>query len=363
MRRARAHPSRGGRRVRSSRRAGSARAAPGLWRRARLRACRALRASRAGPRARRRRAAGRARERAGRLPRARPARHPRARRDRNVRPGCRVHPRHARARRRLPPSRAPRATARGGAVRRAPRGKSRGTGTPVAARARGHPENRCRRDRSREPRRHPRRAAPRAAGGDRPATARDRQLMAAGLTFLAMIAFAGNSLLCRMALKATSIDPASFTTIRIVSGALALWLIVRVRDASAAGEGNWRWAARAFAYAAAFSFAYLSLTAATGALILFASVQVTMIGWGIRSGQRLGAWQLAGVLCAFAGLVGLLLPGLSAPPLAGATLMLGAGVAWGVYSLRGKGAGDPTRVTAGNFLRAVPLSAALTLAM
>ncbi len=187
--------------------------------------------------------------------------------------------------------------------------------------------------------------------------------MAAGLTFLAMIAFAGNSLLCRMALKATSIDPASFTTIRIVSGALALWLIVRVRDASAAGEGNWRSALALFAYAAAFSFAYLSLTAATGALILFASVQVTMIGWGIRSGQRLGAWRLAGVLCAFAGLVGLLLPGLSAPPLAGATLMLGAGVAWGVYSLRGKGAGDPTRVTAGNFLRAVPLSAALSLAM
>ncbi len=187
--------------------------------------------------------------------------------------------------------------------------------------------------------------------------------MAALFTFLAMLAFAGNSLLCRMALKATAIDPASFTTIRIVSGALTLWLIVRVRNHSAPGEGNWVSAFALFAYAAAFSFAYLSLTAATGALILFASVQVTMIGWGIRSGQRLGAWQVAGFVGAFAGLVGLLLPGLSAPPLAGALLMLAAGIAWGVYSLRGKGGGDPTRVTAGNFLRAVPFSVALTLAM
>ena len=188
-------------------------------------------------------------------------------------------------------------------------------------------------------------------------------MAAAAFTFLAMLAFAGNSLLCRVALKTTAIDPASFTTIRIVSGALTLWLIVRVRDASAAGEGNWPSAFALFAYAAAFSFAYLSLTAATGALILFGSVQVTMIGWGIRSGDRPGAWQIAGVLCAFAGLVGLLLPGLSAPPLVGATLMLVAGVAWGAYSLRGRGAGDPTRVTAGNFLRAVAFSAALTLAM
>ena len=187
-------------------------------------------------------------------------------------------------------------------------------------------------------------------------------MAAAAFTFLAMLAFAGNSLLCRMALKATAIDPASFTTIRIASGALALWLIVRVRDRSAPGEGNWLSALALFAYAATFSFAYLTLTAATGALILFASVQVTMIGWGLRSGDRLRAWQAVGVLFAFAGLVGLLLPGLSAPPAGGAALMVAAGIAWGAYSLRGRGAGDPTRVTAGNFLRAAPFSVALTLA-
>lgn len=182
-------------------------------------------------------------------------------------------------------------------------------------------------------------------------------------TLLAMIAFAGNSLLCRIALKTSPIDAASFTTIRIISGALTLWLIVRLRNDSAIGGGNWLSALALFAYAGAFSFAYITLTAATGALLLFGAVQVTMIGWGIRSGDRLRRWQVVGVLCAFSGLVGLLLPGLSAPPLVGATLMLGAGVAWGIYSLRGKGAGDPTCVTAGNFMRAVPFTAALTLTM
>jgi len=188
-------------------------------------------------------------------------------------------------------------------------------------------------------------------------------MQAFALTLLAMLAFAGNSLLCRMALKDTAIDPASFTTLRLVSGAVTLWLIVRVRSDSAPGRGSWLSALALFTYAAAFSFAYVSLTAATGALILFGAVQITMIGWGIRSGDRLGGWQVAGVILAFAGLVGLLLPGLSAPPLAGASLMLVAGVAWGVYSLRGKGAGDPTRVTAGNFLRAVPFTALLSAAL
>jgi drug/metabolite transporter (DMT)-like permease len=187
-------------------------------------------------------------------------------------------------------------------------------------------------------------------------------MQAFAFTLLAMLAFAGNSLLCRLALRTSAIDPASFTTIRLASGALALWLIVRLRGGSAQGSGNWLSAFALFAYAAAFSFAYLSLTAATGALLLFGAVQLTMFGWGLRKGDRPNLWQAAGVLAAFAGLVGLLLPGLSAPPLVGATLMIAAGVAWGAYSLRGRGAGDPTRVTAGNFARAVPFAAALSLA-
>ncbi|MBI3433038.1 MAG: DMT family transporter [Hydrogenophilales bacterium] len=183
------------------------------------------------------------------------------------------------------------------------------------------------------------------------------------LTSLAMLAFAGNSLLCRMALKHTAIDPASFTTIRLLSGAVTLWLVARARRVTPAGGGNWLSALALFAYAAGFSFAYVSLPAATGALLLFGAVQATMIGHGIRAGERLGRMQLAGLMLAFAGLVGLLLPGLSAPPLAGSVFMLGAGLAWGIYSLRGKAAGDPLRVTAGNFLRATPIAAALSVFM
>jgi drug/metabolite transporter (DMT)-like permease len=177
-----------------------------------------------------------------------------------------------------------------------------------------------------------------------------------------MLAFAGNSLLCRLALKHTSIDPASFTTVRIVSGALTLWLITRTYRRTASGDGNWPSALALFVYAAGFSYAYVSLSAATGALLLFGAVQATMIGYGLWAGERLSLRQWLGLLCAFAGLAGLLLPGLSAPPLRGAALMLGAGAAWGVYSLRGKGAGDPTRVTSGNFLRAAPMAVLLSLA-
>lgn len=184
------------------------------------------------------------------------------------------------------------------------------------------------------------------------------------ITSLAMLAFAGNSLLCRVALKQTSLDAASFTSIRLVSGAVMLWLLVRLRQGRQTGGGNWLSALALFAYAASFSFAYLSLSAATGALLLFGAVQATMLGYGLWQGERLRKAQLAGLLLAFGGLIGLLLPGLSAPPFTGSILMLGAGAAWGLYSLRalrGKGAGDPTRVTAGNFLRAVPLAAALSL--
>lgn len=183
------------------------------------------------------------------------------------------------------------------------------------------------------------------------------------LTSLAMLAFALNSLLCRIALRDTGIDAATFTSVRLVSGALMLWLIVRLRGDPKPGTGTWPSAIALFAYAAAFSFAYLSLTAATGALLLFGAVQVTMIGYGLWKGERLVGAQLLGFVLASGGLIGLLLPGLSAPPLHGALLMLAAGVAWGVYSLRGKGMGDPTRVTAGNFMRTVPITALLSLWM
>lgn len=183
------------------------------------------------------------------------------------------------------------------------------------------------------------------------------------LTSLAMIAFAGNSLLCRVALEHTRIDAASFTSIRLISGALVLWLVVRRYRSTQSGAGDWLSALALFTYAAGFSFAYVSLPAATGALLLFGAVQATMIGYGIWAGERLLKLQLAGLLLALGGLGGLLLPGLSAPPLAGSLLMLGAGVAWGIYSLRGKSGGDPIRVTAGNFLRAVPAAAVLSLLM
>jgi drug/metabolite transporter (DMT)-like permease len=176
-----------------------------------------------------------------------------------------------------------------------------------------------------------------------------------------MIAFAGNSVLCRIALKDTSIDAASFTTIRLASGALVLWLVARFFRHAHTGKGNWLSALALFAYAAGFSFAYLSLTAATGALLLFGAVQATMIGYGIWAGERLRKLQILGLLLALGGLIGLLLPGLSAPPLFGSVLMLIAGVSWGIYSLRGKGVGDPTRVTAGNFLRAVLFAVLLSL--
>lgn len=142
-----------------------------------------------------------------------------------------------------------------------------------------------------------------------------------------------------------------------------LLLVAKIRSGKYVGGGNWPSALALFAYAAGFSFAYVSLPAATGALLLFGAVQATMIGYGVWAGERLLKLQLVGLMLAFGGLVGLLLPGLSAPPLSGALLMMGAGIAWGIYSLRGKGAGDPLKVTTGNFLRAAPIAAALSLYM
>ncbi len=191
------------------------------------------------------------------------------------------------------------------------------------------------------------------------------------LTLFAMIAFASNSLLCRAALKETGIDAATFTLIRIFSGAVALWLIIkaRKRPSSVAAvydrriSGNWISALALFAYAAAFSFAYKTLSAGTGALLLFGAVQATMILWGFRKGERLRIIQILGLLVALTGLVMLVLPGLSAPPLIGSILMLSAGIAWGVYSLRGKTGGDAIAATAGNFLRAFPFAALISVIM
>ncbi len=187
-------------------------------------------------------------------------------------------------------------------------------------------------------------------------------LHAITLTAVAMIAFAGNSLLCRLALQQGGIDPASFASVRLVSGAIALAILVRLRSERAApSHADWRAAAMLFAYVAFFSFAYLSLSAGTGALILFGAVQLTMFGAGVRAGEMFSAVGWLGLALAVAGLVYLVSPGVTAPAPFGATLMAIAGVAWGLYSLRGRGVADPLAVTAGNFARAAPLALVLSL--
>lgn len=183
------------------------------------------------------------------------------------------------------------------------------------------------------------------------------------LTTIAMVAFAANSLLCRLALKGGHMDAASFTLIRLLSGAAILWLMVRLRSGESGLQGNWPSALALFVYGAGFSFAYLTLSAASGALLLFGAVQATMIGYGLWRGEHLHLQQWTGLILAGAGLVGLMLPGLSAPPPGGAALMVLAGIAWGVYSLRGRGSRDATASTAGNFVRTVPMVLVLALIM
>lgn len=179
------------------------------------------------------------------------------------------------------------------------------------------------------------------------------------LTLLSMLAFAANSLLCRQALQSGSIDPASFAAIRLASGAAVLVLVVRLRGGSSVAGGGWAPALWLFIYAVTFSFAYVGLPAGVGALLLFGSVQATMIGVGLWRGERLSARQWLGLVLATGGLVALLLPGLSAPPPGSAALMLAAGVGWGAYSLHGKNARAASVATAGNFVRAVPFAALL----
>jgi drug/metabolite transporter (DMT)-like permease len=177
------------------------------------------------------------------------------------------------------------------------------------------------------------------------------------MTMVAMIAFAGNSLLCRAALAQTSIDSASFTSIRLVSGALVLWLVFyfkkRQLNTPLKVEGDWWSAISLFCYAAAFSFAYLQLTTATGALLLFGSVQLTMLGHGLARGERLCAAQILGLLSAFSGLLILLLPGVESPPIDAAVLMVLSGFAWGIYSIQGRSASNPIAASMGNFARSI----------
>jgi drug/metabolite transporter (DMT)-like permease len=190
-------------------------------------------------------------------------------------------------------------------------------------------------------------------------------LRTALLTAAALIGFAANSILCRSALQPGLVDAATFTTLRLLSGALVLWLLdrgsPRAPEAGGAG-GSGASAAALFAYAAAFSFAYVRIGAAVGALLLFGAVQATMLLWAQWSGERLRPTQWLGLAVALSGLVALVRPGLAAPDPFGAGLMLAAGVAWGVYSLRGRGVARPLTATASNFARTVPLTLALSLA-
>jgi drug/metabolite transporter (DMT)-like permease len=181
----------------------------------------------------------------------------------------------------------------------------------------------------------------------------------AGLTAAAMLAFAANSLLCRAALGGGHADAASFTLVRLVGGALALGLLARAR-ATPPPPARFAWgsAAALFAYAIGFSLAYRRISAGTGALLLFAAVQLTMIGAGLRAGERPRAPEWAGLALSIAGLFVLARPGLARPDPQGALLMLGAGAAWGVYSLRGRGSADAVGLNAASFARAVPLALA-----
>lgn len=175
-------------------------------------------------------------------------------------------------------------------------------------------------------------------------------------TAFALVAFAFNSILCRLALGLNLIDAASFTVVRIISGAVALLLIYTFfgKRKAEGPRGNWLSAFFLFAYAICFSFAYNRLSAGTGALVLFGSVQAAMIVSAVVKGERPTSLEWLGLLAALGGLVYLVSPGLSAPPVSSALLMALAGVSWGFYTLRGKGSTDPLAETAGNFARAVP---------
>jgi drug/metabolite transporter (DMT)-like permease len=177
------------------------------------------------------------------------------------------------------------------------------------------------------------------------------------------VCFAANSLLCRAALRPRLVDPVTFTWVRIASGAAMLALLLAVARRERPAGGTWGSALALVLYAVAFSLAYVRIGAGVGALLLFAAVQVTMVGWSAARGARPTRLQVVGVAVALGGLAWLAAPGATAPDPLGAALMLAAGVAWGVYSLRGRSARDPLAVTAHNFVLAAPLAIALGLAL
>jgi len=181
------------------------------------------------------------------------------------------------------------------------------------------------------------------------------------LTVVAMVAFAANSVLCRLALGAGLIDAASFATVRTISGAVLLAAILLLRQKKVAARPDWRSVVALYLYMVFFAFAYLSLSAGTGALILFGAVQLTMFTVALRSGEHFPLVSWAGLALAIAGLVYLVSPGLTAPDPLGAALMTIAGISWGAYSLVGRSAKDPVEATAHNFLYAVPLVVATSL--
>ena len=183
------------------------------------------------------------------------------------------------------------------------------------------------------------------------------------LTFAAMLAFAANSILCRLALSDPENSAAGFTAIRIASGAAVLATIAALLKQKEKGNGNLLSSFALFAYAIGFSFAYRSLSTASGALLLFGAVQATMIGYGLFTGERLRLGQRIGLVLAIFGLTSLLFPGLESPPILGSLMMLSAGVAWGIYTIRGRNGGAPTQTTSANFLLAVPFAFALAAAL
>lgn len=183
------------------------------------------------------------------------------------------------------------------------------------------------------------------------------------LTGLALIAFAANSVLCRLALGNEAIDPSSFTVIRLLSGAIVLLIIISAtrNTTRLSSKGSWTASFMLFLYAVTFSYAYVSLDTATGALILFGSVQITMILLSLISGSRLHITEWTGVVISFTGFIYLILPGISTPSVIGFILMTVAGIAWGIYTLKGLGSKSPLMDTAYNFLRTTPLVVLLAI--
>ena len=180
-------------------------------------------------------------------------------------------------------------------------------------------------------------------------------------TAIAMLAFAANSLLCRMALSETGIDPATFTFVRLLSGALVLFVLLLIKRRNILDGGSWSGALALFLYAAGFSFAYVNMSTGTGALLLFGAVQISMLVWGFIKGDVFSRNQIMGFVLAVCGLIFLLLPGIESPPLFAALLMIMAGTAWGAYSLLGRGVTAPLLMTGGNFVKATPMAAILFL--